>query len=115
LASLRVIARVWSVLSLGFLALLLIGQGLPSTASAARAELVSAACLLVICVGLLLAWFRELTGGILTLLGLAGCCYVAHAASGRWPRGLLLTAFPGLLFLASGLARRRLTERYRDR
>lgn len=62
--------------------------------------------------GLVLGWWRETWGGALALASLAAFYVLEVAMSGRFPGGpyFAILASPGLLFLASGLLRRRFAD-----
>jgi hypothetical protein len=95
----RWIARVWAVATVGVVVLLTLGEGLYPTRPAEWIGL-----LLYpggICLGMILAWWREGLGGGITVGSLVAF-YILHAATaGRLPRGAwwLVLAVPGFLFL----------------
>lgn len=104
---LRWVARLWSILSVAFVLLFAIGEiahgsGPPPT----RQEWVGLAFWpLGVCLGLVLAWYREALGGALALACLAAFYLWNLASSGRLPRGpfFFLVAAPGLIFLLLGI------------
>jgi hypothetical protein len=63
------------------------------------------------CVGMVLAWRWPVIGGALSLSGMMLFFTVELAVTGGFPRGLFfyLMPLPGLLFLADGFMRRRIT------
>ena len=68
-----------------------------------RSELLMFFALFVTLAGLIVAWNHEGLGGAMSVAGLIAFYLLNFAASGRWPRGLImpLMFIPGLLFLAS--------------
>jgi hypothetical protein len=60
-------------------------------------------------VGFAVAWWREVTGGVISVLSLAAFYAWMILVAGRPPHGpyFALLAAPGFLFLASGLLARR--------
>lgn len=101
--ALRLIARIWSLFSIAFLLIFLVGEAFtgegvrPTNSEWLGLVLFPLGVLL----GLVLSWWREGPGGALTLLSLAGFYLWNRLQSGRWPGGpfFLLVAAPGLLFL----------------
>ncbi len=97
------IARVWSVLSIGFLLLIFIGEIV--SPHAPLPTLTEAVLMLFfpigVCVGMIIAWKKELPGALTTI----GSVVVFYAGiwllRGNLPRGpyFALVATPGLLFL----------------
>jgi len=111
----RWIARVWSILSIGFVLFFMVGDleiyfrgvKLPSPTMQEWVGLILWPIGVV--VGLIVAWFREELGGILAVGSLIAFYVWNVAHSGHLPRGpfFFLVAAPGLLFLAAGLLSRR--------
>lgn len=97
----RWIARVWSIASLGLILLFIIGEGInPTTVSEGVGLLFFP---FGISVGMILAWWWEGLGGIITTGSLL-IFYAFHlATAGRFPTGWAWLAFaaPGFLFLIS--------------
>ena len=105
---LRRIARVWSLVSIGFVLLIFVGQALTSTTQTmvAASELVGLAFFPIgVCFGAILAWRREALGGSICLLSLFAFYAWCRVATGRFPGGpyFALIALPGALFLAASL------------
>jgi len=92
-------ARVWSIASIGLVLLFLVGEGINPTTST---EWLGFLFFPVgICVGMVLAWWRERLGGSITIGSLL-VFYVIHlATAGTLPKGWAWLAFaaPGFLFL----------------
>ncbi len=106
----RWIARVWSLASLAFVAMFVIGEaGDPSPRPPTTVEWVTLLTLFPggVAIGLVLGWWRERVGGLVTLACLAGFYLVQALAHGSIPRGpwFALVAVPGLLFLIAGRSR----------
>ena len=107
---LRLIARVSSIASVLFLSAFIIGniqsgENAPTAMEWIGLSLFPGGVML----GLLVAWWRELLGGGLTLLSLAGF-YAWHAiVSGGLPSGpyFILLAAPAVFFLAASWLHRR--------
>ena len=94
-------ARVWSIASVCLIFGFLVGEGVHPRTSA---ELLGFFFFPVgICVGMVLAWWKEGLGGVITVGSLV-VFYVIHlASSGTLPHGLAWLAFavPGFLFVLS--------------
>ncbi len=108
---LRYIARAWSLLSLGFVLIFIVGETINPTGPAPTPSEWVGLSLFPggVSLGLLLAWRYERGGGLLSLLSM-GVFYVwSYTRSGRWPGGpyFLLVALPGLFFILAHTAERR--------
>ncbi|OGF97686.1 MAG: hypothetical protein A3F83_11440 [Candidatus Glassbacteria bacterium RIFCSPLOWO2_12_FULL_58_11] len=106
--TIRWAARIWSLLSLGFLLLMFIGEGLGSAswAGLSRREIILMLFFpLGVSLGMLLAWLWEGLGGAFTLASLAAFYTVHYLSTGRFPGGpwFMIVAAPGFLFLLSRL------------
>ncbi len=101
ISPLRWIARGWSIASIGLILGFILGEGINPTTRAERIGLLFFP--LGICVGMILGWWREGIGGLITV----GCLfvfYVIHYVTvGTLPKGWAWLAFaaPGFLFLSS--------------
>ncbi len=106
-SAVRWTARLWSIAAIVLLAGFVVGEGVNPSEPHEALGLVFFP--LGICVGMVLAWWREALGGWITVGSLAAF-YVLHVAtSGALPRGFAWLAFaaPGFLFLVAwGLSRR---------
>ena len=92
-------ARAWAVATIGLVLLLSVGEGLYPTGPAEWIGL-----LLYpggICLGMILAWWREGLGGGITVGSLVAFYTVHTLTAGSLPRGpwWLVLAVPGFLFL----------------
>lgn len=60
-----------------------------------------------IVVGMVLGWWHELAGGLVTLVSLGLFYLLGFIIESRWPGGWAFLAFssPGILFLILGIAR----------
>jgi hypothetical protein len=107
---LRWTARVWSALSIAFILMFAIGEGIGH--GGPRLDLKTWVGLSLfpigVCAGLALAWFREVWGGILAIGCVIGFYAWNHHLSGAWPRGpfFFLVAAPSLLFITAALLSR---------
>ena len=105
-------ARLWSLFSIAFILLFLVGGGnVAEAAIITPSEWVGLLFFPVgLFVGLVLAWQQERMGGLITIFSL-GAFYVWHILqSGHLPSGpfFIILAAPGLLFLITwGLDRRK--------
>ena len=101
-SSLRWIARVCSILSVGVLLLFFVGEGFNPTKVAPREWVGLLFFPFGVVVGLMLAWWREGLGGVISVGSLLAF-YVLYGLllSGAIPRGsaFLLFAAPGGLFV----------------
>ena len=102
---LRWSARSLSILVLGVLLVFAIGEGLNLSRFTGRELLLFAFFPLGICVGMVVAWWREILGGAITLASLAAFYLADRLISSSFPRGIafMLLAAPGVLFLLCGL------------
>lgn len=108
IVALRWTARILSVASIGLLGAFVFGpreRAMPTP----NEWLVLAFFPFGVVLGMVVGWWRELLGGIITLVGLVGLYAWMIARDGRPPSGpyFVLFALPGLLFLACGLLTRR--------
>ena len=102
-------ARLSSLFFIGVIGLFVLGEGLRPAELSMREGVLFVLFPLGVSAGMLLAWWRELPGAIVTLACL-GLFYAVHlATSGHMPQGpcFLLFAVPGLFFLLSGCLSRR--------
>ena len=62
--------------------------------------------------GLAIGWWKELPGGLITMLSLAGFYIWNYSRSGSWPSGpwIPLLSAPGLVFIFAALTRKRAGE-----
>jgi len=102
----RWIARIWSIVSVGFVLLFLVGEILSPHASHPSTPQEWAGLLLFplgTCVGMALAWRWEGVGGCVTAGSLLAFYVLLRVVDGRFPRGpyFALVAAPGGLFLLS--------------
>ncbi len=100
---LRWAGRLASLTSLLILALFLVGEDFDPGHLRAREWLLAVFFPFGVALGLILGWRRELLGGIIALIGLAGFYLVHLVLSGSLPRGwvFLALAAPAVLLLAS--------------
>jgi hypothetical protein len=102
------IARVWSVLSIAMLVLFVFGEAFETRPSGT--ELVGLIFFPIgVMVGLILAWWREMAGGLVAVGSLAAFYLWNFFQGGRLPLGpwFVLVVMPGFLFLISALSTRR--------
>ena len=102
----RWVARGWSLLSLGFVAPIVIGEAIRPTATVpvTLRDLIGLSLFpFATCLGMLLAWRWEGLGGAITLGSLVAFYVFMFVMDGRFPGGpfFALVAAPGALFLAS--------------
>ncbi len=110
----RWIARVWSILSIVFVFVFAVGDSVGGSGPRPTSqEWVGLALWPIgVCVGLVVAWYREELGGIFAL----GCLIVFYVwnllRSGHLPHGpfFFLVAAPGLLFLSAGFLAHRIVR-----
>ena len=111
---LRLTAKIWSLLSIGFVLLIFIGEMMGSTGPALTLdEWVGLAFFPIgVVIGLILGWWREEIGGAVTILSLLAFYIWDLLRSGDFPGGpfFLLVAAPGFLFLAGWFFSRRRSE-----
>lgn len=104
--AIRWIARVWSIASIGFVLLMVVGEVL-SPHAPLSATIRDWAGLFFFpfgtCLGLILAWRWEGLGGAIASGSLIGFYLIMWMMDGRWPGGpyFALVAAPGILFLAA--------------
>lgn len=108
----RWMARIWAAASLLLLSAFVFGDAERSGNWPTVTEWVGLAFFPIgISVGMLIAFWRELWGGAITVLSLAGFYAWFFAASGRLNCGpwFVLFAAPGFLFLLAGLLHRQIS------
>jgi hypothetical protein len=94
-------ARAWTVASIGLILAFLVGEGVDLSQMKASEWLGFLIFPVGICAGMILAWWREVLGGVITIGSLL-IFYVVHfMTAGTFPRGWawLVFAAPGFLFL----------------
>jgi len=109
--AIRRTAKIWSIASIGFILLMFVGEALhPSTAASfTSSELVGLLFFPVgVCLGMILAWRREVLGGGITVASLLAFYAWCLLERGRLPGGsyFALVAAPGILFLVHWLLSR---------
>ncbi len=102
----RRVARIWSIISIGLILLFFIGEGFNPVGILLKEWVGLAFFPFGIVLGLIIGWRNEILGGGITVASLVGF-YVIHGLilSGSFPKGFafLLFSFPGILFLMMGL------------
>jgi hypothetical protein len=108
--AIRWTARVWSIASIGLVLLFLIGEGINPKTSAEWSGFLFFP--VGICFGLLLAWWKEVIGGSITLGSLLVFYAIHLATAGMLPKGWawLVFAAPGFLFLLSWYRSRKVSN-----
>jgi hypothetical protein len=103
-------ARIWSIASIGLVLGFLVGEGINPTTAAERLGFLFFP--VGICVGMILAWWKEGLGGSITAGSLLVFYAIHLATSGTLPHGLAWLAFaaPGFLFLLSWYRSRKVTN-----
>ena len=97
--AIRWLARVWAVVTIGVVVLLCLGEGVRPGSPAEAIGLVFYPG--GICLGMVLAWWREGLGGGITVGSLVAFYIVHTLTAGALPPGWawLVLAVPGFLFL----------------
>ena len=111
ISAIRRIAKIWSVVSVGFVVLMLAGELISPHAPPPSAFRDVVGLFLFpfgVCIGTILAWRWEGLGGGITLGSLLGFYAALRIMDGRFPRGpfFVLTAAPGILYLVCWLLSR---------
>lgn len=101
---LRWTARIWSVATIALVLAFIIGER--GQGPGPRDLLFFLFFPIGICAGMVVAWWKERLGGIITVGSLLVFYVLQYAIAGRLPRGpwFLVFAAPGLLFLLSSWA-----------
>jgi hypothetical protein len=112
----RWMARIWSIPSILFIAVMLIGEfSSPHSPPPSSARDLSAFALFPIgvCVGIALAWRWELTGSCISVASFLGFYSLLYLIDGRIPKGpyFALVAVPGFLFLFASLLNHTIQKR----
>jgi hypothetical protein len=111
---LRLTAKIWSILSIGFVLLIFIGEMINATGPAPTLDewLGLAFFPMGVVIGLILAWWHEGVGGAVTVLSFVAFYIWELILSGSLADGpfFLLVAAPGFLFLTTWLQSRRQSE-----
>ena len=94
-------ARIWSIVSIGLVLAFLVGEGFDPAKFKATEWLGFLFFPVGISVGMILAWWREGFGGIITVVSLLTFYIINLATTGTLPKGWawLVFAAPGFLFL----------------
>ncbi len=104
------VARIWSLASIVFVLVFLFGDGLSGHGAKPTAAQWIGLALWPggVCVGLVVAWFRDGIGGTVATGSLIAFYVWNLLERGRFPTGpyFLLVAAPGVLFLLSSLLSR---------
>ena len=102
--------RALTALLVGVVIVIFIGEGF-NPLRLKGSEVLQMVLYWTACVGMVLAWRWTVIGGALSLSGMMLFFTVELAVTGGFPRGLFfyLMPLPGLLFLADGFMRRRIT------
>jgi len=96
-------ARAWAVASVGLVLAFLVGEGFHPSQIKPREWLGLVFFPVGICVGMILAWWREGLGGGVTVGSLLIFYAIHFVTAGTFPKGwaFLVFAAPGFLFLLS--------------
>ncbi len=99
--TIRWTARAWAVASIGLILAFLVGEGLDLSQMKASEWFGFLFFPVGICAGMILAWWREVLGGIVTVGSLLIFYMIHFMTAGTLPRGWawLVFAAPGFLFL----------------
>jgi hypothetical protein len=97
----RWIARILSVVSIGIILLFMAGEGFDYTQIKLSEWLLFIFFPIGVSIGMVLAWWQEGIGGIITVGSFIMFYAVHFVISGRFPHGLAFLVFtiPGFLFL----------------
>lgn len=108
-AAVRWAARLVAGFLLGLMLLLLVGEGPPAVWRLPPNVQLLFAAQLVTLVGLVVLWFWELPGGLLTLGGIIAFYAINYLGTGRFPSGWVFPLFyvPGILSLTAWMLSRR--------
>jgi hypothetical protein len=104
---LRWTARAWSLASVGLVLAFIVGERVVPSGPSEWLEFLFFP--VGICAGMVLAWWREGLGGVVTVASL-GMFYLVHSATvGALPKGWAWLAFaaPGFLFLLAWVLSRK--------
>ncbi len=104
--ALRWTARIWSVATVSLVVAFIVGEGGPTRLNEWLGFLFFP---FGICVGMILAWWKEGLGGCVTVGSLLAFYGIHAATAGGLPRGwaFLVFAAPGFLFLLTSLSSHR--------
>jgi len=97
----RWIAKIGSLIVVGFLLILLFGEGLPPI------SILHLCFPLGVMLGLIVGWFFEGIGSTITIVSIAAFYLIHYRLSGKLPGGpfFLIAAAPSVLFLISKFMR----------
>ena len=100
------IARILSVMVIGFLLFFLFGEGLESI------SVLHIFFPFGVMLGLILAWLFEGIGATVTIMSIVAFYILHYLQHGKLPSGpfFLISSIPSVLFLVSMLMRRRMTK-----
>jgi hypothetical protein len=99
----RWVARVWAVASIGLILAFVVGEGFNPSQIKPREWVGLFFFPVGICAGMVLAWWKEGLGGIITVGSLLAFYLVHRVTAGTLPKGWAWWAFaaPGFVFLLS--------------
>ena len=103
--TLRWIARIWSLGSIGIVLLFALGEGFNPAALQFKEELLFLCFPFAVLIGLALAWKWPVAGGMLSIVGLLGFYFLHLVFADQFPAGFafIVIALPGWLFILSEL------------
>jgi len=103
--AIRWLARGLSLAAAGLLLFFAVGEGMHVSHFSGRELALFAFFPMGVCLGMIMAWRWEITGGSVTVASLAGFYLIHWLTSSRMPGGwaFLAVASPGFLFVLSGL------------
>ena len=114
LITLRWIARVWSIGSIGLILLFFIGEGFAPTRVTPKEWVGLIFFPIGVVAGMLVGWRKEVWGGSITTMSiLAFYAVYGCLLNGSFPKGwaFIIFSMPGLLFLAYWLLSRLVRQR----
>lgn len=99
--ALRWIARIWSVASIVVIIAFFIGEGFDPAKITPKETLGFIFFPFGVCLGLILAWWKEGLGGLIAVASLLAFYAIHFATAGTFPSGWAWLAFtaPGFLFV----------------
>jgi hypothetical protein len=107
---LRWTARILSILSLGIIILFIIGEGFNPTKLTVNEWLLFIFFPIGVTIGMIVGWWKENIGGLITIGSFILLYGVHYITSGRFPHGLAFLTFssPGIVFLLSWYQNRKI-------
>ena len=105
----RIIASILAILIILFV----FGEGFPNFATVDARTALLFVCFIAIIIGLILGWFKEMSGGIILISGFVSFELIQYSATGNFATNALFAIFPliGIIFIITSKSSKILTKK----